>query len=159
MNRTRDRGAALIIAIGFVTMIGAMTAGMTALVTSSTNNRVSLTTIRNQQYAADAAVEDAIAAVRSLDRASAGSCSSALTSSTTTLNSIKIRVDSLNACLAIKGLDGIPVAQRNVIFTACLDTGATCSSTKVIIRAQVNFQQAISGVVAKTFVQSWSVDQ
>jgi hypothetical protein len=50
------------------------------------------------------------------------------------------------------------VAQRNVIFSACVSTGAVCVASKVIIRAQVNFQQLGAGVT-KTYVQSWSVNQ
>ena len=48
---------------------------------------------------------------------------------------------------------------RNVIFSACVDTGATCLDDAVIVRAQVNFQQAATGLVTKTSVQSWSVNR
>ena len=58
----------------------------------------------------------------------------------------------------VRGTDGIVVAQRNVMFGACEDTGLACVDDEVIVRAQVNFRDDPSGDVSGTFVQSWSVN-
>ena len=63
-HRHEDRGAALILAVAFVVMFGSIGAGLAALVTSSVNNRGSLESVRDRQYAADGAIEDAIVQVR-----------------------------------------------------------------------------------------------
>ena len=75
------------------------------------------------------------------------------------MNHVATRVDWINACRTVVDASGNVVAQRNVIFSACEDTGSPCSASNVIIRAQVNFQQAETGTVTKTFIQSWSVDR
>ena len=154
----RDRGASLIVAIGFVMMIGAVAGGLSSLVTSSMNNRASLTLVRDRQYAADAAVESAIAQVRAQFDGRV-SCTSASGAASTTTNRVAVRVQWTSACLAVRTGDGTPVTQRNVIFTACPDVGSTCAEADVIIRAQVNFERTATGVVNRTYVQSWSVNR
>lgn len=154
-----DRGAALIIAIGFVLMIGAITAGLSSLVTSSMNNRLSLTQVRNREYAADGAVEDAIVAVRSGIDADGATCASVGGNTSSTANSVAIRVDWHPTCATLLGTEGVPVVQHNVVFAACLDTGVSCAPADVIIHAQVNFELDASGDVGHTYVQSWSVDR
>ena len=149
----QDRGSALLLAIGFVLMVGAICAGLAALATSSMNNRATLQLVRNREYAADGAIEQSIAQVRAFTCASPGG------SIPNTLNSVAIRVDWVNACGVVKSSDtGTVVSQRNVIFSAyCKNptTDANCNFTDVIIRAQVNFQQSPSA----TYVQSWSVNR
>ena len=154
-----DRGAALLLAIGFVVMIGTIAGGLAGLATSGVNNRTTLERVRNREYAADGAIENAISQVRLLTCASAsGSITDA------SMSSVSIRVDWVNACGVVQSSDGSVVSQRNVIFSACLNTGSPCSDTAVpavpvIIRAQVNFQQSLVGAVTKTYVQSWSVNR
>ena len=161
-HRHEDRGAALILAIGFVVMIGAISAGLAGLVTSSVNNRVGLIRVRDRQYAADGALEQAVAAVRrSIDTNGAG-CSLGATANgtnTATLNGVAIRVDWRNACGVTRIADGLLVSQQNVIFLACADSGAACTDAGAIITAQVNFERQASGPVTRTAVQSWSVNQ
>jgi len=155
----QDRGAALLLAVGFVVVIGAIAGGLAGLATSGVNNRVTLEQVRNREYAADGAIENAISQVRLL------TCSSASGFITdASMNSVSIRVDWVNACGVVQSSDGTIVSQRNVIFSACLSTGSPCSDTAVpavpvIIRAQVNFQQALVGGVTNTYVQSWSVNR
>jgi hypothetical protein len=144
-------------AIGFVVLIGSIAAGLSALVTSSTNNRLSLTEVRNRQYAADGAIEEAITAVRLLDRTTTGSCGAAAGNRTSTLNGYTIRVDWQNVCGVVRSAVGELVAQRNVVFTACLDDGSSCTDQDAVVRAQVNFEQAATGAVTRTWVQAWSV--
>jgi hypothetical protein len=160
-RRTRgdDTGAALLLAVGFVLMVGSISGGLAGLALTSLNNRNTLETLRNREYAADAAIETAIARVRTRTCATA---SDFLTDAT--VNAIDIRVDWVNACGAVQIADGSVVSQRNVIFAACLNTGSPCSdvavpAVPVIIRAQVNFEQTLGGAVTKTYVQSWSVNR
>ncbi len=154
----RDRGASLIVAIGFVMMIGTIAAGLSSLVTSSMNNRASLVTVRNRQYAADAAIEAAIAQVRE-EVDGPVSCADASGATSTTTNQIAVRVQWTSACTAVRTADGTAVTQRNVIFTSCVDGNAPCAETDVIIRAQVNFERTATGAVSRTYVQSWSVNR
>ena len=154
-----DRGAALLLAVGFVVMIGAIAGGLAGLATSGVNNRTTLELVRNREYAADGAIENAISQVRLLTCASA---SGFITDAS--MNSIPIRVDWVNACGVVQSTDGTVVSQRNVIFSACLNIGSPCLDTAVppvpvIIRSQVNFQQGLVGAVTKTYVQSWSVNR
>jgi hypothetical protein len=154
----RDRGAALILAIAFVVMIGTIGAGLSGLITSSSNNRVLLQTLRNREYSAEGAVEEAIVLVRGLDRGGSASCSTADGTSSSIINNLSMHVDWQAACVVVRGGDGIVVAQRNVIFAACEDVNTTCADDAVIVRAQVNFRDDGSGTVAATSVQSWSVN-
>lgn len=160
-----DSGASLLLAIAFVLMVGAISAGLLGLATSGLNNRSTLQTVRNREYAADGAVEQAIAQVRSLSCAAGNGF---LVDAS--MNRVAIRVEWANACGTIRsgdrsstavasGGDGTVVAQRNVVFAACENTGTTCDATKVIIRATVDFQQAAGGAVTKAYVQSWSVNR
>jgi hypothetical protein len=158
VGNERDAGAALILAIGFVVMVGSIGAGLAALVTTSLNNRYALEQVRNRQYSADGAITEAISQVRAAVGGPLDSCTSAGGSLVDTMNHINTRVEWVNACRTVIDATGAVVAQRNVIFSACEDTGSSCSPTKVIIRAQVNFQQSQTGAVTKTFVQSWSVN-
>lgn len=148
----RDSGAVLLIAVGFVLMIGAICGGLAALATSSLNNRNTLEIIRDRELAADGVIENAITQVRLLN------CASPSTTIVETLNQVAIRVDWANACGTTSGSDGSSVIQRNVIFMACLDSGVSCTPATVIIRAQINFEPS-SGTVAKTYVQSWNVNR
>lgn len=147
----QDTGAALLLAIGFVLMVSVITAGLAALATSGLNNHTTLEVLRNRQYAADGAIEQAIAQAR------------VLTCSPTTgflvdssFSSGPIRVDWLNVCGTVPASDGSAYPQRNVVFSACPDLGAACDPAQIVIRAQVNFEPA-SGTVTRTIVQSWSV--
>ena len=157
-----DRGAALILAIGFVVMIGAISAGLAGLASSSVTNRGTLEAVRNRQYSADGVIEETITQVRAQAGSALAACQSAGGSRTGRLNNIAIRVEWQNACGVVRGSDDAVVAQRNVIFTACQDTGVPCAPNTVIIRAQVNFQAVGSGAtvtVTRTWIQSWSVNR
>ena len=148
-----DSGAALLLAIGFVVMIGMISAGLASLATSSLANRDTLERVRDRQYAADGATEQAIVQVSSF------TCDTVPNVPiVNTLNGVSIRVDWINACRSVTTSDGSPYLQRNVIFSACVNTGNPCNNVDVIIRAQVNFEPA-SGPVTKTYVQSWSVNR
>lgn len=157
--RHDDTGASLILAIGFVVMVGAISAGLASLVTSSLNNRGTLEIVRNRQYAADGAVEEAVAQVRLQGGTALTACASPGGTVVDTLNGIAIRVDWRNVCAVVGSPRGGLVAQRNVTFTACLNTPQPCAEVDVIIRSQVNFEQASDGPVTKTYVQTWSVNR
>jgi Tfp pilus assembly protein PilX len=161
VKRTRadERGAALVLAIAFMVVIGAIAMATLSLITSGLNNRRTLDDVRDREYGADAAIEYAIAHVRTKDSPTGGpgieSCSAGLPASYS-IGGANYHVDCQNALAST--LDGF--VQRNVIFIACKGT-STCTTSNEIIRAQVNFQ-AIGGgaapvVVTRTWVQSWSV--
>uniref|UniRef100_A0A6J7NNM1 Unannotated protein n=1 Tax=freshwater metagenome TaxID=449393 RepID=A0A6J7NNM1_9ZZZZ len=150
----RDRGAVLLLAIGFVLLVSAISAALAALVMSSSATGNTLEKVRNRQYAADAAIQDAIIRVRTLERGSPPTCGY-----TSTLNDVAIRVDCANALGVVGDTDNAVLAQRNVIFEACRDTGSACTEDQIIIRAQINFEQQYGNTVTKTFVQSWSVNR
>lgn len=158
-RRHDDSGAALLLAIGFVLMIGAISAGLASLVTSGINNQITLVALRDRQYSADGAIESAITSVRNRLTASPSDCSVGSGSTTFTSNDVMIHVDWQNACGVARSEDGLVVAQRDVIFGACVDAGKPCADTDIIIRAQVNFEQDPSGAITHTYVQAWSVHQ
>ena len=155
-----ERGASLVLAIAFMVIIGAIAMATLSMTTGGLNNRRSLDRVRDREYGADAAIEFAIANVRTLNSANGGpaveSCSSALPASYS-VGGRNYHVDCENApAVTFEGL-----LQRNVIFTACEGT-ATCTAANEIIRAQVNFETIGSGtapiVVGRTWIQSWSVN-
>ena len=149
-----DRGAVLLLAIGFVLLVSAISAALAALVMSSSATGNTLEKVRNRQYAADAAIQDAIIRVRTLERGTPPTCGY-----TTTLNDVAIRVDCANALGVVGDTENAVLAQRNVIFEACRDTGSVCAEDQIIIRAQINFEQQYGNSVTKTFVQAWSVNR
>jgi type II secretory pathway pseudopilin PulG len=156
-QRGNDSGAALLLAIGAVLMVSAISAGLTAAAASSMQNRNSLEALRNRQWAADSAIEVAITQVRALD------CSSTTGFTPDTTNGVAIRVDWATDCsrsVPSSDSEATPYLQRDVVFSACLNTNppSPCLDADVIIRAQVNFEPA-SGAVTKTYIQSWSVNR
>jgi hypothetical protein len=146
-----DSGAALLLALGFVVLVGAIGGGLAGLAATSVHNESTLELVRDREYAADGAIEQAISQVRD------NTCSSPDSSTFDTLNQIAIRVDYRNVCGFVPSADGNIAEQRNVIFSAfCVaPAAARCNTSNVIIRAQVNFQQS----PVKTYVQSWSVNR
>ena len=157
--RRDERGAALVLAIVFMVVVGAVGGGVLASLTSGQNNGAHLTAARNREYAADAAVESSIAKTRVALLGNTTSCS---TDSPYTFEnpSIKIHVDCFNSPVLIAGPGGTILAQNNVTFNACLFTGSgagdACTASSTIISASVNFQKTGSPVA--TYVQSWSVN-
>jgi hypothetical protein len=152
----RDRGAALIIAIGFVVMIGAIAAGLTAMVTSGVGNRAALEQIRDRQYAADGAVEDAVAETRVLLDVGKFTCGDASAGSTR-MNDVDVRVELVVTCTAVLGDDGFPVVQMSGAFVACEDRRTACEAADVVVRTLVAFETDAGGRVVGTSVRSWSV--
>jgi hypothetical protein len=169
--RCDERGAALILAIAFMVVIGTIAAAVLNSVTSGLNDRVTLDRTRNREYAADGLIEYAIANARGpvaswspgspasvatfLSSASGIGCGGPYQSGVAgapALNGISnLRVDCTPAPTQTR--DGH--LQRNAIFTACQDTGAVCTNASAIVRAQINFFDAASGA---TSVQAWSVN-
>ena len=166
--RRSDEGAALLLVLGFVVFMSAVTGGLVGYLSTTIKHRVPLDAIRAREYAADGAIEDAIARVRSLAHPGLDSCGSAAGSVAShhyvlTLNAKTIRVNCANASATlIVGTDFLQ--QRNVVFTACEEAGADCSDTTAIIRAQVNYETPVVPVgspdfVIRTYIQSWSVNR
>jgi hypothetical protein len=164
--RNRDeRGASLILAIGFTLIATAVGAGVITMVASGLGNRVNLDNARNGEYAADAAIQQAIVVVRQVTP-TAGYLGPALSGCPAipdhTSNSITIHVD----CAPAPARTRTGYLQQNLVFTTCKSsdasgTPATCNTSKIVTRAQVNFQATGSGTsfnIQRTWVQSWSVN-
>lgn len=157
-----EDGAALIFAIAFMILVGAISAGLMTFLMTSVGHRAPLDRVRDRQYAADGAIEVAVAAVRVLPAPgpAQATCAPAAGYYESTLNGVHVRVDCQNAFSFI--FNGGLLEQRNVVFTACeFVAGQSCSdaNVNVIARAQVNYQRTGDGTVTATYVQSWSVNQ
>ena len=150
-----ERGAALVLAIAFMLVVGAVGSAVVTSLASGVNGRVVLDHARDRQYAADGAIEAAIAQVRGQGATGAGmaGCTAAIPPGST-LNNVKIRVD----CANVPTFLAHGVLERNALFTACLDKGTPCNDATAIIRAQVNFETpAATTVITRTWIQSWNV--
>jgi Tfp pilus assembly protein PilX len=152
-----ERGASLVLAIVFMVVVGAIGGGMLASLASSQYNRNDFDLARNREYAADGAIEAAVAQMRA--RMTNGSTPYCVSSSQT-LNSVPITV----ACTYTQTPTLSGFLQRNATFSAkCTSTQPPiCPNTGVIIRAQVNFESTSPSTanpitVSHTFVQSWTV--
>lgn len=159
MAKDDERGASLVLAIVFMVVVGGIVGGTLAMVSSGLKNRVKLDEARDREYAADAAIEYAIAQVRTTGASGPGlsSCGTPLTYTPEAGNTM--RVDCTNVpTLTFGGL-----LQRNVVFNACVASlGAPCNDANSVIRAQVNFETTGGGtsvVTTRTWVQSWSVNK
>jgi hypothetical protein len=172
LQRTRrdERGAALILAIAFMIVIGAIGGAVLSTVSSGVNSRNSLDNLRNREYAADGGIDFAIAEVRKLttgDGVGIVACAPAAGYfAPPALNGIAVRVDCQNSPTVTRGsiVGGVPQApifERNVIFSACpFSTSQPCTNANTIVRAQVNFHASGTPlVISGTTVQSWSVNQ
>jgi hypothetical protein len=165
-----ERGAALVLAIAFMLVVGGIGASLLPAINSGVNNRTQLDRARNREYAADGAIEAAIAKVRT--RMTTGNEGGAtlpcpLPSSppeafpSHTLASVAIQVTCTYVATLASGH-----YQRNAVFTAkcaSVQTPACPDTSAVIIRAQVNFASPSilsdpSITVIRTYVQSWSVN-
>jgi type II secretory pathway pseudopilin PulG len=152
-----ERGAALLLAIVVLIVIGMISATLLASITSAANGRVILDAARNREYAADAGIETAIANVRQITTppgVGLASCGGPYLSS---LDGVNIRTTCTNTPTPTTAT----FLERDVIFTACVDTGAACTNATTIIRAQVNFATTTANTltIAHTYIQSWSVNQ
>jgi hypothetical protein len=158
-----DRGAAaLLLVIGVMIMVGFISAGLLTLVASSVNQRAPLDQARNRQYAADAAIESAVAQTRLMSTPGSGACAPAPGYYVSNVNGVAIRVDCRNNPASALNPNGFFYAQFNVVFVACLDTNTACTDSTAIIRAQVNFEKAdfqptTTTPVTKTYIQAWTV--
>ena len=161
LRHADDRGAALLFALGVMILVGLISAGMMAYITTAVRGRSTLDTLRNRQYAADAGIEYAITQVNALAVPGQTICGPPAHPTYYSLgaplpNNIDIRVECENAPTPVF-VSGRFVQQRNVILRACMQAGVACDSTTgvgTIIRAQVNFAQQNGTVV----IQSWSVN-
>ncbi len=166
-----EDGATLLFVIGFMVLTGLVVAGMVSRITSTTLDRSAFDTARNREYAADGAVETAIAQTRSqMQSAPAAACTVATGTTATivtqtsaqALNKVAVQVDCTQAVPAFTLSGSI---QRVVSFTACplQAAGHQCPAGSSIIDTQVNFAStnslaATSITVSSTVILSWSVN-
>jgi hypothetical protein len=180
LRRTRRRGeegATLVFVVGFMVLSALVAGGLVTHISTNVGVRTTLDTARNREYAADGAVETAIAQVRynmqngfAIPQSAPGVASPtdtqpcAATELVQSLNGISVQV----ACTPFYVFTQSNLQlQRNVLFAACLPPGAgkSCTSPGVqtIIQAEVNFVSTdsigrTSITVTKTNVDSWSVN-
>ncbi len=155
--RADESGAALVLAIAFLVVIGVICSATLASITSSLHNRQSLDAARDREYAADGGIEYAIAEVRPIG-GQGPALAAAQNDCTPTTHAFDFSVGA-NAihvnCTNVPTTTYTGFVQRNVIFTACAGT-SDCTDATAIVRAQVNYQ-ALNNVVTGTTIQSWSV--
>jgi type II secretory pathway pseudopilin PulG len=161
VRRRDEDGVALVLAVVVMVVIGLMSAAILATITSGVRNRGTLDNVRDREYAADAAIEAAIANLRNTG-ANPGFGSCAPSTPTFTVNDVTVRV----GCTNVPRITQQGFLQRNVVFVTCEDTGAACDDDSgderlhTIVRAQVNFEVGPSSpTVTKTYVQAWSVNR
>jgi len=168
-NRIRrdERGTALILAIAFMLMIGAISGALLSSITSGLSSRNALDHARNREYAADGLIEYAIAKARapvagwnsSADLPTflntASSCGGSYQSGAggaPALNGFNNTTNKLHVdCTPAPGQTRTGALTRNAIFTACPGTNR-CTDASTIVRAQINFDSG------STIVQAWSVN-
>ena len=155
MSRVRrdEQGVALILALSFMVLIGLVTTALLSSLMGAVGSRSELDDVRNRQYAAEAAVERAIATVRTIGgqgpaREPCGPYDGS------TLNGFTVHVDCTPTPTTTRGL----LLQRNVVFTSCLGS-STCNATNTIVRAQVNYETPVDTTVTKTYIESWTVSR
>jgi hypothetical protein len=156
-----ESGATLLLAIAFLIVVGLIGGGVITLVSSASTGRVALDNTRDREYAADGAIEGAIAQVRlNMTSGSALNPCNPLPPPPP-MNNVTMHV----TCAFAPTLTTTRYLQRNVIFTAqCANPyTAQCPNGNVILRAQVNYASSslatdTSIVVTRTYVQSWSVN-
>ncbi|MGZ4677150.1 MAG: hypothetical protein ACXVKA_16080 [Acidimicrobiia bacterium] len=150
-----ERGVALVLALAFIVLIAVVTSALLSSLASAVNEGATLANVRDRQYAADAAVEHAIARVRGLADPGLVPCGGPDRNFQLAGSAFSIRVD----CLSIPTMTFTGFVQRNVVFTSCLDSNNPCDATNTIVRAQVNYEatNASPTVVTKTYIQSWTV--
>ena len=159
-----EDGATLILVIGFMVMVGLVSAGLASQLASSSESRVALDTARNREYAADGAILSYIPIVRSqMESSPLGPCpgTHSVRSPGPDLNGVDIQVDCDFPGI---GFTLAGFVQRNVKFTACAPQPGNipCPPGAVIIQAQVNYAAqdppASSSIdVTRTYIQTWNV--
>ena len=156
--RRDEQGVALVLALSFMVLIGLVTSALLSSLITSVSDRTVLDSVRNRQYAADAAVEQDIARVRGLggDGAALVDCSGAHTYGPANLNGFTIRVECTPVPVAVGAF-----LQRNVVFTSCVNTNVACTTSNTIVRAQVNYEATgvSNPAITKTSIQSWTVSR
>jgi hypothetical protein len=157
-----ESGAALVLALGFVLLVGAISAGLLSYISTTSGNTVSLNAVRNRQYAADGTIEQAIALHRAaLDNDPNAPCNNPIVASAQIMPAPvpAIRVDCFLAP-SLVAAGGHFLKLDNVIFRACdASLGDTCSPSNTIVETQVNFAHSGSSPVSQTYIQAWSVNR
>ena len=164
--RRDERGAALILAIVFMVVIGAVSGAVLSMLTSGLHVRTALDSARDREYAADGAIQAAISQIYLLANTShvvpGQPCPATLPDHI--LNNDGHNVTIHTDCVGAPAVTRQLYRQMNVIFVTCAKndaSGGVCPDAKVIIRAQINFQAIGSGAslqIQRTWVQAWSVN-
>ena len=155
--------------IGFIVFASAITSSLVGYAATGLHDRVILDSVRNREYDADAAIENAIPQAYTPVETWVSNTTSLVTylqnaqcGSGYRMNPAPNGGDMTVQCTPAPTLTGpganVPNQfQYNVIFTACRTSDVSSCSQKAIIRAQVNYSIA-SGTVQRTYIQNWSVN-
>ena len=164
LRRRGEDGATLLLVIGFMVLVGFVSAGLATQLASSSQSRVALDQARNREYAADGAILADIATVRTNMQSgnALAPCPATSVKPGPQLNGVPIQVDCSFSLLSFSG-----TVLRNATFVACAPQSGTalCPSSAVIIKAQVHYStpdpqpalNATSVNVDNTYVATWSV--
>jgi hypothetical protein len=161
LGKRAEDGATLILVLGFMVMVGMVSAGLATQLASSSKTRVALDAARNREYAADAAILQEIAQVRQnlTNDDAITPCRSPKLVQSPGLNDVDIQVDCSYSLFSLSGL-----LQRNATFSACAPqpANANCPSAATIIKAQVHYASTDAALdpdidVTQTYVQSWNL--
>ncbi len=146
-----ERGAALILALIFLTASAVTVAALLGFANTSSNATIGLRNARGVDYDADSALQDAIATVRATPGSGvSGNCLNGGYTPTWSLNNTSrpIRVD----CYPLSSSS----QQRHVVLSVCPTSASSpCPDSQAILRADVIFYDTPSHG-ASVGVQSWS---
>jgi hypothetical protein len=161
LRKRAEDGATLILVLGFMVMVGMVSAGLATQLASSSRTRVALDGARDREYAADAALLEDVAQVRQnlTNDDALTPCPSTKLVQNPGLNDVAIQVDCSFSLFSLSG-----IIQRNATFAACAPqpSNANCPSSAVIIKAQVHYASTdppndTDIDVTRTYVQSWNL--
>ena len=174
MNRRRtpcgepdssERGAALVLALGTMLAMSVTLAALVTLVISGFRSSASIERHRNEQYAADGAVERTIAFLQSdtTARGIVGTGCGAAGPLSYSINAVVVQVTCSGEPIGVivqqptqaNPQTGV-MLQRNVVVSACVRP-VPCTPENATIVAKVNFPTGADGTPSGAFVQSWSV--
>jgi type II secretory pathway component PulK len=148
VRRRRERGSALVLALVFLTVCGMTVGGLLTYANASAAATTGLRKARGTEYDADAAMNYAIAKLRTTG-ATCGTGASGMTPSGWTLNntSVPMRVD----CFQLSST----AAQRNDVLLVCPSSVSPCTDAAALLRANVIFYDTPSWG-STVGIQTWS---
>lgn len=148
-RRRREEGSALVLALIFLTVCGVTIGALLTYANASSTSTTALRTTRGSDYDQDAAMNGAIAKLRSTGATCTAGSGNGYTPSWTLNNpSLALRVD----CFSISS----SATQRDDVLSVCLNSQSTaCPDNKSLLRAEVIFYDTPSWGNSID-IQTWS---